>query len=165
MRVAVISDTHFGDPLGTLTGSRHGRSTIGPAYAPLAAALGRVDYLVLLGDILDFSVSSYEESYRAARRFFRQLRRDRIAGEMIYLPGNHDHDVWHTVEYQVNVIQRLQQGQLPRAFKQSVPGVIDDRRPAASFLLPDVVPQAKLRSLPAERPATGTGGRVISAFS
>jgi len=40
----------------------------------------------------------------------------------------------------VNVINRLQQGQLPRAFKRSVPGVIDDRRPRQKFLLPDVVP-------------------------
>ena len=140
MRIAVISDTHFGDPLGTLVTSQHGRSSIGPAYAPLARAIGAVDYLVLLGDIVDFSVSSYDEAYRAARVFFTQLQQDGLAREMIYIPGNHDYDVWHTVEHQVNVINRLQQGQLPRAFKRSVPGVIDDRRKDDKFLLPDVVP-------------------------
>jgi hypothetical protein len=63
-----------------------------------------------------------------------------VAREIIYVPGNHDFDVWHTVEHQVNVINRLLQGQLPRAFKRSVPGVIDDRRGGQKFVLPDVVP-------------------------
>jgi predicted phosphodiesterase len=142
MRVAVLSDTHFGDPLCTLVSSRPGddEPSIGPAYEPLARAVGKVDYLVLLGDILDFSVASYADAYRQARCFFRRLAEDRLAREIIYVPGNHDFDVWHTVEHQVNVIHRVEQGQLPRAFKRSVPGVIDDRRASQKFLLPDVVP-------------------------
>lgn len=142
MRIAVVSDTHFGDPLCTLvsSGSRDPSPRIGPAYEPLARAIGKVDYLVLLGDIVDFSVASYREAYRQARCFFRRLQDDGLAEELIYVPGNHDFDVWYTVEHQVNVINRLQQGQLPRAFKRSVPGLIDDRRATAKFLLPDVVP-------------------------
>jgi predicted phosphodiesterase len=142
MRVAVISDTHFGDPLSTLvaSGPREKEPAIGPAYEALARAVGTVDYLVLLGDILDFSVASYADAYRQARCFFRRLARDGLAREIIYLPGNHDFDVWHTVEHQVNVINRLISGQLPRAFKRSVPAVIDDRGPGPKFLLPDVVP-------------------------
>ncbi len=142
MRVAVLSDTHFGDPLCTLVSPGKGgeEPAIGPAYESLARAVGRVDYLVLLGDIIDFSVASYADAYRQARCFFRRLSEDGLAREIIYVPGNHDFDVWHTVEHQVNVINRLRQGQLPRAFKRSVPGVIDDRRPKQKFLLPDVVP-------------------------
>jgi len=143
MRVAVLSDTHFGDPLCTLvsSGPRDKEPSIGPAYEPLARAVGKVDYLVLLGDIIDFSVASYADAYRQARCFFRRLSDDGLAREIIYVPGNHDFDVWHTVEHQVNVINRLRQGQLPRAFKRSVPGVIDDRRASQKFLLPDVVPR------------------------
>ena len=140
MRIAVASDTHFGDPLSTLvtTSPKSGAAKIGPAYEPFASAVGHVDYLVLLGDIIDFSVASYDNAYRQARCFFQQLSADGLAGEIIYVPGNHDYDVWHTVEHQVNVINRLRQGQLPRAFKRSVPGVIDDRRDGGKFLLPDV---------------------------
>ena len=143
MRVAVISDTHFGDPLSTLVTSseREAAPSIGPAYEPLIRAVGKVDYLVLLGDIIDFSVASYADAYRDARCFFRRLRDDGVAREIIYVPGNHDFDVWHTVEHQVNVIQRLQRGHLPRAFKRSVPAVIDDRRDTEKFLLPDVRPR------------------------
>jgi predicted phosphodiesterase len=142
MRVAVLSDTHFGEPLCTLVsaGKNGEEPAIGPAYEPLARAVGTVDYLVLLGDILDFSVASYADAYRQARCFFRRLAEDGLAREIVYVPGNHDFDVWHTVEHQVNVINRLRQGQLPRAFKRSVPGVIDDRRGSQKFLLPDVVP-------------------------
>jgi hypothetical protein len=43
----------------------------------------------------------------------------------------------------VNVINQLKQGELPRAFKRSVPGVIDDRRPNAAepLVLPHVTPR------------------------
>jgi 3',5'-cyclic AMP phosphodiesterase CpdA len=145
MRVAVLSDTHFGDPLCTLvsSGPREKEPSIGPAYEALARAVGKVDYLVLLGDIVDFSVASYADAYRQARCFFRRLSEDGLTREIVYVPGNHDFDVWHTVEHQVNVINRLRQGQLPRSFKRSVPGVIDDRRrngKSRKFLLPDVVP-------------------------
>jgi UDP-2,3-diacylglucosamine pyrophosphatase LpxH len=141
LRIAVISDTHFGDPLCTLVESnpKDGSPVVGPAFEALARAVGQVDYLVLLGDIIDFSVASYADAYRQARCFFRRLRDERLAREIVYVPGNHDFDVRHTVEHQVNVINRLQQGQLPRAFKRSVPGVIDDRRKIDKFLLPDVV--------------------------
>jgi UDP-2,3-diacylglucosamine pyrophosphatase LpxH len=147
VRIAVISDTHFGDPLCTLVESspKTGSPVIGPAFEALARAVGQVDYLVLLGDIIDFSVASYADAYRQARCFFRRLRDEGLAREIVYLPGNHDFDVWHTVEHQVNVINRLQQGQLPRAFKRAVPGVIDDRRKTDKFLLPDVVPKRDLR--------------------
>lgn len=142
MRIAVISDTHFGDPLCTLVESnpRDGSPVVGPAFEAFARAVEKVDYLVLLGDIIDFSVASYADAYRQARCFFRRLREEALAREIIYVPGNHDFDVWHTVEHQVNVINRLKQGQLPRAFKRAVPGVIDDRRPSGKLLLPDVVP-------------------------
>jgi predicted phosphodiesterase len=142
LRIAVVSDTHFGDPLCTLVSAsaRDPVPRIGPAYEAFARAVGRVDYLVLLGDIIDFSVASYADAYRNARCFFLRLRDDGLAREVIYVPGNHDYDVWHTVEHQVNVINRLQQGQLPRAFKRSVPAVIDDRRLTDKFTLPDVVP-------------------------
>jgi hypothetical protein len=113
-----------------------------PSVLPTSRSRGRreIDYLVLLGDILDFSVASYADAYRQARCFFRRLAQDGLAREIIYLPGNHDFDVWHTVEHQVNVINRLVSGQLPRAFKRSVPAVIDDRGPGPKFLLPDVIP-------------------------
>src|SRR5262249_41609228 len=144
VRLAVISDIHFGDDLCTLvTMGADGTPTIGPAYEAVRRAVGRARHLRPLRGGLGFSVASYEDAYKAARAFFLQAQEDRLAREIVYVPGNHDFDIWHTVEHQVNVINQLKQGQLPRAFKRSVPGVLDDRpttRPCR-LLLPDVRPR------------------------
>ena len=144
MRVAILSDTHFGDDLCTLVVEPpKGPPQLGPAYPALARAVGRADYIVLLGDVLDFSVASFEKAYRHAKVFFTALQADGLAGQLIYIPGNHDFDIWNIVEHQVNVINQLKQGELPRAFKRSVPGVIDDRRAngAERLVLPRVTPK------------------------
>src|SRR5262249_9215844 len=72
-----------------------------------------------------------------------RAQEDDLAREFVYVPGNHDFDIWHTVEHQVNVINQLKQGQLPRAFKRAVPGVLDDRStdPPCRLLLPDIRPR------------------------
>lgn len=129
MKIAILSDTHFGDDLNTLVVESPGRpATLGPGYQALARAVGRVDYLVLAGDVLDFSVASFEKAYRHAKTFFTALQADGLARQIVYIPGNHDFDIWNIVEHQVHVINQLKQGELPRAFSRSVPGVIDDRR-------------------------------------
>jgi predicted phosphodiesterase len=140
MRVAVASDTHFGDELcALLRPGPDGRAAeTGPAYDALRQAVGAVDYLVLLGDVIDLSVASYADAYRAARVFFAALQRDGLAREIVYVPGNHDFDVWNVVEHQVNVINQLKQGALPRPFKRAVPGVIDARGRRPRLRLPDV---------------------------
>jgi len=140
MRIAVVSDTHFGDELCVLVrpASGDGPPEPGPAYDALRRAIGQVDYLILLGDIIDFSVASYEDAYRAAKVFFTALQRDGVARELVYVPGNHDFDIWNVVEHQVNVINQLKQGGLPRPFKRAVPGVLDARERSPRLLLPDV---------------------------
>ena len=92
--------------------------------------------LVLLGDILDFSVASYDEAFAAARVFFDAIKRDKIAAELIYVPGNHDFDAWHMIEHEVNVTRRLRAGKLPESFRWSVPGVLGPD--SSSILLPKV---------------------------
>jgi UDP-2,3-diacylglucosamine pyrophosphatase LpxH len=146
VRIAVISDTHFGDEHCTLVSVDHqGVPEIGPAYRSLEKAVGRADYLILLGDIFDFSVTSYENAYKQAKVFFKKVQEDSLAEQLIYVPGNHDYDTWHTVEHQVNVINQLKQGQLPRAFRRSVPGVIDDRMQSEEkFRLPDITAKPEI---------------------
>jgi UDP-2,3-diacylglucosamine pyrophosphatase LpxH len=140
MRIAVVSDTHFGDDLCLLVRpSRDGGApAMGPAYPVLRDALGRVDYLVLLGDVIDLSIASYEAAYRDAKAFFTRVQDDGLAGEIVYVPGNHDFDIWSVVEHQVNVINQLKQGGLPRPFRRSVPGVLDAREKEPRLRLPDV---------------------------
>lgn len=137
MNVAVISDLHFGDPMCTMID----HTTLGPGekYDAFVRRAGRGnDFLILLGDTCDFSITDYADAYQIAKAFFRLIQRDRIAKNIIYLAGNHDFDLWHTVEHQANIIHRVAEGRPARNFRWSVPGVIDDRvdSPARGFQLP-----------------------------
>ncbi len=134
LKLAAISDTHFGDPKCALL-DRHGETWKTSARCDeLLKKVAGCDYLVLMGDILDFSIVSYKEAYEAASVFFKAMvavpEENRVK-QIIYLPGNHDFGIWHTVEHEVNVIRRLRgddgKPKLPRSFRWTVPGVIDDR--------------------------------------
>jgi predicted phosphodiesterase len=138
MRFAIISDTHFGDPMCTLvTRNKAGKIVLGPKYRDFKNAAGTGnDYLILAGDILDFSISSYQEAYANAKVFFLQIQKDKIAQEIILIPGNHDADLWHIVEHETNIINRIKNCETPRPFHLSLPGLINDRkrRPRELFL-------------------------------
>ncbi len=129
MRLAIISDTHFGDDNCQLVAmAKDGSPQLGSKYGEFKKVVGSGnDYLVLAGDILDFSIAPYEKSYQCAKLFFEQIQKDSVANEMIYLAGNHDADIWHIVQHQRSVINRIARGQSPEPFQHSVAGIIDDR--------------------------------------
>ena len=127
MRIVMISDTHFGDPMCTLV--NHDTLAPGKAYKNFTEKAGQEnDYLVLLGDIIDFSIVGYAKAYTVAKAFFRLIKQDKIAKSIIYVPGNHDFEMWHTVECQINIIRQVREGRPPRQFHWSVPGLIEDRK-------------------------------------
>ncbi len=143
MKLAFISDTHFGDGSGVLVDEVAGAFRRTKEYVKFLEAAGtNNDYLVLLGDILDFSIEEYAKVYHVAGAFFRFLKEDNIARSIIYVPGNHDYTMWNTVEYQTRVIHPLQKGYPANHFRWSAPGVIDDRGTAGNgrgFSLPGII--------------------------
>lgn len=134
MRIAVTSDIHLGDPASTLAfRNENGEIDIGSRYYAFVNTIKQeleeqIDYLILAGDILDFSITNYNEAYDIGEFFFKRLQQDKVAKEIIYIPGNHDFDIWHTIEYQVNVINKFEKNKLPAQFRMSVPGIIDTRK-------------------------------------
>ena len=139
MRIAIISDIHLGDTKSVIAFRDESTDEIvvGSKYKEFVEKIKEkfekindeplLDYLILAGDIFDFSISSYSNSYEIGKFFFQRLKDDNIAREIIYLPGNHDYDLWHIVEYQTNITNRMTNGKLPKPFRHSVPGIIDDR--------------------------------------
>jgi predicted phosphodiesterase len=130
MKIAIVSDIHLGDAASQICARdpQTGQAVIGPKYAEFANAAGKGNnYLILLGDILDFSIQNYRDTYEVAKTFFRQVKKDDIAEKLLYVPGNHDIDVWHSVEYQVNIINRIRKNKEIEYFRHSVPGVIIDQ--------------------------------------
>lgn len=147
MKLAIISDTHFGSPSCQLVQD----CALGPKYNALKQALqskGPLDYLVLAGDVLDFSVAPYEQAFAAAQVFFQAVLDDGLLhpdrGQFIYLAGNHDADIWHIMQFQRSVINRVINGKLPEALQHSVPAILDDRSnsPTAGLTLHGVKPNA-----------------------
>jgi len=142
LRIAMISDTHFGDPMSVMAFKNPQTQQIGlgSKYEEFRNAIhtafnGKpLDYLVLIGDILDFSIAHYTVAYEIGKIFFQQLIKDKLLkkignkyGQIIYIPGNHDFDLWHTIEYQVNIINRIQHKKPAHPLKMSVPVIIDNR--------------------------------------
>ncbi|SYZ71901.1 putative Metallophosphoesterase [Candidatus Zixiibacteriota bacterium] len=165
MRFAVVSDTHFGDPMCQLAcwkgNEKKDKVVIGPKYDAFKTAAGvDNDYLILLGDIFDFSICSYKEAYEVGKAFFTQLQKDKIAKYIIYVPGNHDADMWHFYEYQANIIVRMSAGKPPYDFRFSVPGIIDGRKKATGdrFFLRGVSKNPKY-------PGFGYGGMFLDKIT
>lgn len=129
MKLAIISDTHLGAELCTLVEKSGDKYIPGPKFQALMDGAGTENtYIILLGDILDFSVASYENAYSAAKTFFTLIKEHNIADQIIYVPGNHDYDIWGVVEYEANIIYQLNNCRLPRKFRMAAPGILDDRK-------------------------------------
>lgn len=137
MKAAVLSDTHLGNPK-----SRLAQGAQSPSYQRLREVIhertggGPLDYLIMAGDILDFSIASFDDACKAARPFFQALQNDKLAKHIVYIPGNHDKHVWDAVEWEVNVIRRMKKNRDPRPFRRSQPACIDMVN--GRFLLPGI---------------------------
>lgn len=130
MKLSIITDTHFGDDSCLLvTKKSTGGIVAGPKYQDFIDATDKEnDYLILAGDVFDFSIADYATAYEHGKAFFQLIKRDGIAREIIYLAGNHDADIWHIVQHQRSVINKINAGNPPERFQHSVAGVIDDRK-------------------------------------
>lgn len=130
MKIAIISDTHFGDPMCSLvspsTPTQQSFSLTSKYDSFKNAIEGACDYLVLLGDIFDFSIAGYNKAYKAAQLFFQQINTDKLVKEIIYVPGNHDFTAWNILMHEINVINRIKAFGDINEQRWSCPGVLKD---------------------------------------
>ncbi|OFW56378.1 MAG: hypothetical protein A2V52_04025 [Actinobacteria bacterium RBG_19FT_COMBO_54_7] len=85
-RIVVISDFHFGEEGSLLTQ----RDNVERLFRELIE-LGRVDKLVLLGDIWDLWRTGLREAVGAGDMFFQALGAWEGPKEIVLVPGNHDY--------------------------------------------------------------------------
>jgi len=145
MKLAVISDLHLGDPTCTLVArnargswaTRAGYDVLRDAIRNRLGAGSRLDLLVLLGDVLDFSIASQSEAYAAASVFFRAVKDDDLTAEILYVPGNHDFSAWSLTMQHANVIKPIQEDREVKD-RWSVPAIIDSRVETPSLHLSGV---------------------------
>jgi hypothetical protein len=126
MKISIVSDLHLGDPLCALAPENPGQYPSKLENFEEAVGSGN-NYLILLGDIFDFSIRSYAEVYAEAKKFFSYIQSRNLAENILYVPGNHDFSFWHWLEHEVNIVRLIREGKPPRPFKRSAPGFFDLR--------------------------------------
>jgi hypothetical protein len=153
VKYAIASDMHFGyDGCLLVKEDSNGKPVRGDKYDQFIEAVGKDnDYLILVGDVLDFSVASYEKAYRNASFFFQTIQQEGIIkrtengfGPVIYLAGNHDADIWYIMQHERSVIKPLTSDPrgFPRDYQHSVAGVLDMRPGTEGFSLWNVTPKS-----------------------
>jgi len=129
MSVAITSDIHLGNP--------DSRLSDGTDFYPYGfykdfreaifsfTGTEPLEALILNGDILDFSINSFEKSIHIGRHFFQQLYADKIAREIIYIPGNHDKQIWDGTEWDSRIIKKLNEYSDPEEFRHYQSGAVN----------------------------------------
>lgn len=140
MRIVITSDTHFGDSSNQLATKKGNNAfELGSLFNIFCeVAEKHNDYLVLLGDIIDVAIEDYKDAFDTFKFFLQEIIKRDITKTIIYIPGNHDYDVWHAIEYQANIIKRIVDHRITRLFRMSVPAVLDDRGDTSAFFLGNV---------------------------
>ncbi len=144
MNFAVISDTHLGDKdCGLVIKNKNkDKYELGKFYEYFYKGMkASCDYMILLGDTFDFAIEDYSDAYEAGKVFLNKVVEDGFVRKgFIYIPGNHDFNLWPLIEYEANIINRLKDGQKVRKFQNSLPAIIDARSGNAKFSLYGVKP-------------------------
>ena len=88
-KIIAISDTHFGDESMLLDEER-----LVDRLIEALAGRGEISELILLGDILDLWIKTQMPALRKARYFIDSLSRLDNIERIVYVPGNHDHQMF-----------------------------------------------------------------------
>jgi UDP-2,3-diacylglucosamine pyrophosphatase LpxH len=88
-KIVVISDTHFGDRAMLLDDQR-----LVDRLMEAITSRGQISELILLGDILDLWINTLMPAMRKARYFIESLSRQDNIERIVYVPGNHDHQMF-----------------------------------------------------------------------
>jgi hypothetical protein len=130
----VVSDLHLGDERSALCPAA--AAAAGKTYTdylddcffgPLRDALpgGHAKFLVLNGDTIDFSLQSFGDAIAKASVFMRALAAAKLFDELVFIPGNHDHNVWQLVQQEVMFTRRVAAGLEPKPFPYLQAGLLN----------------------------------------
>ncbi|HVN75415.1 MAG TPA: metallophosphoesterase [Thermoanaerobaculaceae bacterium] len=121
----IISDIHIGDDEGIVRQqAAKGYSAAGTsglyvrddfqqfleAIGKVAAAVPgkKISYLILNGDGWDVAIKNVDEVAELSQSLFAALPVDEYFGQILFLPGNHDHHLWTMLQTQTCVVRPLE---------------------------------------------------------
>jgi len=156
IRYVCLSDMHLGAEGSLLTNMPPGSLTADPlkvspvledlVYCLRDLIFRNVDQtskptLILLGDILELALADDKEAAMAFERFldFAMEPGYELFGDIIYIPGNHDHHLWESAretQYVLNYLTQTKPGtSLDNPWHTTNIFMIDDLNPVPSFFL------------------------------
>ena len=99
IKYIVLSDLHLGEEDSLFTPVKKGENSLLFAFADALQYLVKdtkdKPTLILNGDILGLSFSTYQESLTVFDQFIKIIATDqKICKRIAYIPGNHDHHIW-----------------------------------------------------------------------
>ncbi|MCX6628442.1 MAG: hypothetical protein NTW28_12525 [Candidatus Solibacter sp.] len=124
IRYVCLSDLHLGEEDSLLTDTKDG-SRPSPTLRCLAECLAETlrhnqpgapkPGLILAGDVLELALCPSQQALTAFEQFLWSVMpsNSELFGEIVYLPGNHDHHMWQAAreEQFVNYLGRLAAGE------------------------------------------------------
>ncbi|MCJ7744859.1 MAG: metallophosphoesterase [Actinobacteria bacterium] len=105
-KIIAISDMHFGDETQLLNDRQ-----LADRFTEVLSGRGPVEELVLLGDLLDLWVKTLVPAIREGRRFIEGIAGLDNVKKIVYVPGNHDHQVFMDA-FREEVEARVMRGDL-----------------------------------------------------
>lgn len=141
----VLSDLHFGEESSVLHYGQKFKQGKHPSVQKLITLIkkeayeGSIPFLILAGDTLDFSLASTEDAVSDFRMFLEDVAG--LFDAFVYIPGNHDHHIWRTLQEQVFVVNRIQKKTKIENFPQEQIGTVDE---TGKIVLKGVDPQKTL---------------------
>lgn len=101
--IIVVSDLHLGAPHSLLANKQTQKR-----FVDAIKSIENITSFVLLGDILDLTMSQNADVWNLASIFFKQLFTGLKGNPQIYyIPGNHDHHIWTLLIEQEGIIAPL----------------------------------------------------------
>src|SRR5512142_2878947 len=106
IRYVCLSDLHLGEEDSLLTGEDVSRPS--PVLRSLAECLAEIlrrnqpgapmPTLILAGDVLELALCPSQQAFATFEQLLWSLMppHNELFGEIVYVPGNHDHHVWQT---------------------------------------------------------------------
>jgi hypothetical protein len=126
----VVSDLHLGEASSVLHYGRRFAKGEHPLVNTLVASIrreaiaGSIPFLILAGDVLDFSLAPVQDALGDFRLFLEDVHE--LFDSIVYIPGNHDHHIWRTLQEQVLVVNRIRERAEIGEFPQEQIGTIAD---------------------------------------
>ena len=120
IQAMILSDLHFGDNNSILHYEHPDRKTI---FKELVKEINdrrqdqdaesrdkQIPYLILNGDIYDLSFAEYKYAFGDAKDFYKMLKKEKLFGKIIFIPGNHDHHLWWLFQKEKLIMDPIRSG-------------------------------------------------------